>query len=121
MQPNSAFCENYVEARQAFHEAAKSIGAILEAHTHPLKGPDGGNLTMDVAVVGEALAPSVLVLLSAVHGAEGCWGSAAQVSAMRSEALATGRLGKAIRVVLIHAVNPHGFAYRRRVNGTTST
>lgn len=109
----SPFSASYGEARDKFLTAARSAGASLSAYMHPERGPDGGELATDVAWIGPADAAGVLVLVSGTHGVEGYCGSGAQVDWLqRGEAA---RLGSGLAVCLIHAINPYGFAWNRRV------
>ena len=80
---------------------------------HPLKGPSGEELALDVATFGPRDAAKVFVTMSATHGGEGFLGSAAQVGWMNEERYRD--IPDGITVVLLHAVNPHGFAWLRRV------
>jgi hypothetical protein len=52
------------------------------------------------------------VLSSGIHGVEGYFGSAVQLQTLRAWAKAR----PAHRFVMIHALNPYGMAWRRRVN-----
>jgi hypothetical protein len=67
-----------------------------------------------VASLGANNAESLLVLISGIHGVEGFCGSGCQVGYLAD------RLDQALSpesaVVLIHAINPFGFAWLRRVN-----
>jgi len=111
--PDTPFSPTYAEARRKFLDAATGAGAALSAHIHPERGPDGGELTTDVARIGPADADAVLVLVSGTHGVEGHCGSGAQVDWLqRGEAQ---RLAPGVAVLLIHAINPYGFAWSRRV------
>eukprot|EP01032_Pedospumella_encystans_P016815 gene16815-19167_t len=77
----------------------------------PMRGAQGEELAMDVAVQGPADAAQVLMTTSAVHGIEGFCGSAIQTGLLHSLSLPPG-----VAVVHVHAVNPHGFSHARRVN-----
>jgi hypothetical protein len=108
-----AFSASYREARSKFVEAAAAAGAALESVPHPMTGPAGESLSTDVAWLGDRDGKAALVAISATHGAEGFAGSAAQVDWLaRGEAE---RLPAGIGVLLIHAINPYGFAWLRRV------
>jgi len=110
---SSPFSATYAEARGKFLEAADAAGAELSAISHPERGPDGGELATDVAWIGPTNAAAVLVLVSATHGVEGHCGSGAQIDWLRRGEAA--RLGPEQAVLLIHAINPYGFAWSRRV------
>ena len=110
---NSPFSTTYAEARGKFLEAATAAGATLHSYEHPEKGPDAGALFTDCAWIGPADAAKVLVLVSGTHGVEGFCGSGAQVDWLRRGEHAL--LGSDTAVLLIHAINPFGFAWKRRV------
>ncbi|MBF0282411.1 MAG: M14 family metallopeptidase [Zetaproteobacteria bacterium] len=109
---SNPFPRNYHHARASFLTAAHQAHARLSSYFHPLAGPEGETLATDVAWIGEEDAHWVLVLLSATHGVEGFSGSAAQVDCLQQPI----QLPPGVAIVLIHAVNPHGFAWLRRVN-----
>ncbi len=108
------FASDYVEARRKFHEACAARGLAVESHRHPGHGPDGESLTMDEAWIGATDAERVLVVCSATHGAEGFLGSALQVGWLES-GLAQ-ELPHGLALLMVHALNPHGFAWVRRVD-----
>jgi hypothetical protein len=66
-----------------------------------------------VATLGPIDAPATLLIVSGTHGVEGFTGSALQHHWF--EHLAAQR-PSTLRVVLVHALNPYGFAWVRRVN-----
>ena len=112
MTQHDDFAESYAEARAKFHDACHEAGAPLESHDHPLPGPDGERLTLDVARLGPRDAGRVLVICSATHGVEGFCGSAAQIAWLSGRP----KLPESCAVLLVHGLNPHGFAWLRRVN-----
>ncbi len=105
---------DYLAARARFLDAAASAGAVLHSHQHSLRGPAGDRLHCDVAILGDADAPKVLVLISGVHGVEGITGSSVQSAFLEDRVAA--RLDSGTAVVVVHALNPHGLAWLRRVN-----
>ena len=113
-EPAEVFARDYGEARELFLAAARAAGATLEAHRHPLGAPDGGALHADVAWLGPRDATRVVLTVSATHGVEGFAGSACQTDWLIG-ARKTG-LPRGVSMMILHAVNPHGFARRRRVN-----
>jgi hypothetical protein len=115
LQMNSAesFSASYDEARAKFLAAAKDGGGTLDRFVHPEKGPEGQELSTDVAWFGPRDADRVLVLISGTHGVEGYCGSGAQVEWLRRAEQT--RLPKGQAALLIHAINPYGFAWNRRV------
>lgn len=69
---------------------------------------------MDFAWLGPASAQRVLVSLSGTHGIEGFAGSACQRAWLATEA--PGHLPSDTAVLMVHAVNPWGFSWLRRVD-----
>ncbi len=105
--------QTYLAARQRFLGAAAIAGAEVTSFPHPLSGREGEELAIDVATLGPDDASSVLLIVSGTHGVEGYAGSALQ-SWWLEECSAVRPLD--VRVVLLHAFNPVGFSWVRRVN-----
>ncbi|OIQ00059.1 MAG: hypothetical protein AUK35_05355 [Zetaproteobacteria bacterium CG2_30_46_52] len=112
----SVFSEDYQQARQAFLSAAKASGGALESFKHNLSCPKGLPLFTDVLWLGKDDAKTVLLMLSATHGVEGFSGSAAQIDFLNTYSCGGLTLPSDVAVLLIHALNPHGFAWLRRVD-----
>lgn len=109
----SCFSPSYASARGRFLLAADRAGARIDVFTNTVaSGPDGGTLTTDVAVLGPADAKNALLIFSGTHGPEGFVGSAAQIALL--DALAAQAQALAVRIVLVHAINPWGFAHVSR-------
>jgi Protein of unknown function (DUF2817) len=113
MNSAESFSASYAEARARFRDEAAAVGARLEALSHPERGRQGEDLTTDVAWIGQPGADRVLVLISGTHGAEGFCGSGAQVDWLKRDEAA--RLPSGVAVLMIHAINPYGFSWLRRV------
>ena len=109
------FSVNYEQARARFKELSKKHQGQLWSYPINQQSPNGDELSIDVARFGSAQSRRCLVLSSGTHGVEGFFGSAVQLALI--ETLLTNLLKKhEIAIVLIHAVNPYGFAHLRRVN-----
>lgn len=117
MQPElMLFAPDYASARQRFCDLARQAGAQMERHTHPsLLGPAGESLSVDVARLGAEHPQRLLLISSGVHGIEGFVGSAVQSAVLAQGMFQT--LPQDTAVVLVHAVNPFGFANLRRCDG----
>lgn len=114
MSMSAHFARDYSEARAKFRDAATQAGAKITSYQNPLRGPNGEKLFTDTAWIGPADATRGLMTISATHGVEGFCGSGCQVAAF------AGGIGKDLpagtALIAVHAINPHGFAWLRRVN-----
>ena len=113
MTASGYFSGDYVAARARFREAAEAAGARLGSHGNPTPGPNGEALATDTAWLGPPDAERVLVTISATHGAEGFCGSGVQAGWFESGLYREAPPGLAL--LQIHAINPYGFAWLRRV------
>ncbi|MEO8305508.1 MAG: M14 family metallopeptidase [Betaproteobacteria bacterium] len=117
MDPLPHFSRSYAEARAKFVAAARAAGHAVETHLMPDRtGVDGEPLAIDVALAGSPTAQGVLVLTSATHGIEGYCGSGVQIALMHDAGVSRTAVDSGVAVVWVHAVNPHGFSFGRRVN-----
>ncbi len=108
------FSESYAEARPKFCGAAAASGGEIRSWLNPNgRGPGGETLYLDTARFGPRDAPNMLVLIAGTHGVEGHCGSGAEIAWLRNGG--PGTLPKDTGALLIHAINPHGFAWTRRV------
>jgi hypothetical protein len=105
--------QSYADARTAFLDAAAAAGARIQSFPHPLKGLEGEDLFVDVAEVGPADADDVILVVSGTHGVEGYCGSALQTHHLTTLDAAQ---AQAPTLVFVHALNPYGFSWVRRVN-----
>lgn len=110
------YSENYAEAQQKFkqqsneHPAHTAFGEFIYAQS----GPNAEQLSTAVSWFGDSEAKKVLVLQSATHGVEGFAGSAIQLDTLKT--LQSEDLPNDVAILFIHALNPYGFAWLRRVN-----
>ena len=109
------FSSSYKEARQQFLDATHQAGLPVQSHIHPLKGRDGEELAMDVVRAGSRNSERMLIISSACHGVEGYCGSGVQVALMQDPAWHAAAESAGVALLYIHALNPHGFSYMRRV------
>jgi Protein of unknown function (DUF2817) len=108
-----SFALDYFGARTKFRTSAVALGCALSEYRHPTAtAPNGQALFIDVARIGDPAAPSQLIVISGTHGLEGLSGSAAQIGWMKSEFARA--LPRDVSVLLVHAVNPYGFAWGTR-------
>ena len=114
MSVSDYFSADYASARERFRTAATRAAAGMTSYLLPgHHGPDGEALTLDVAHLGGTQAQSALLVIAGTHGVEGLAGSGCLVGLLEDrfdkELQASGCL------VLLHAINPYGFAWLRRV------
>ena len=110
----SPFSQSYAEARDRFLGACAAAGVAATRYENPHAGPEGEALALDAAWFGPEEASRVLVTISATHGAEGFCGSAIQLDWIARNGRSAA--GPDLAVLHLHALNPHGFAWLRRVN-----
>ncbi|MBE0469241.1 MAG: DUF2817 domain-containing protein [Methyloprofundus sp.] len=105
------FSKEYSEARDKFLMASQSVDGTLTAYKNTI--PDLElELVTHVLYLGAKQASNLLVLISATHGVEGYCGSAAQIDFLQH----LPKIDSDTAVLIIHALNPYGFAFDRRVN-----
>jgi len=109
------FSPDYSSARERFCTAAQRAGARLGRYVLPERlGPRGESLSIDVARLGPEDASDALVVLSGTHGVEGFAGAGCQVGFLTDRLYEV--LPSTACALLVHALNPYGFAWLRRVN-----
>ena len=111
-----AFSPTYDVARQRFLEAARDVHAQTASYPIDQVGPSGESLSIDIAWVGAREPNQAVVVTSGLHGVEGFLGSAVQLAWLVRLASGEVELPPRTTVVLVHAVNPFGFAWRRRTD-----
>jgi hypothetical protein len=116
MSYSETFSANYVTARERFRTASSSLGYQYSSYPIAQTGPNGEDLTIDVVVSGSPNSKRVVIISSGLHGVEGFLGSAIQLALLEEQKIIQLTLSSDIKVVLIHALNPYGFAWRRRWN-----
>jgi hypothetical protein len=107
---------DYATARATFLAAAESAGWPVLSYPTGQIGRCGEPLVTDVAMSpDEGELHAALVLSSGLHGVEGPFGSAVQTGLLagvaRPDVVPPG-----VRIVLVHALNPFGYSWGRRVD-----
>jgi len=110
------FRPTYADARATWLALAAARGLAVDSHVHPLRGPQGEPLAIDVVLDGPPDAECLLLTTSAVHGVEGHGGCGIQAALLQVGESLRARAGPRTALLHVHAVNPHGFAHGRRVN-----
>jgi hypothetical protein len=109
------FPTDYFTAREQFRSAADRLRWQMEAHVITARGPRGEELTVDVASSHSEDASTTLLITGGIHGVEGFFGSAVQCAALARWPELRAR-GRRLRIVMVHALNPFGYAWLRRAN-----
>ena len=117
MCPEPYFSTSYWIARTKFRKAvAKVPNAILEKHLVLVDPGTDLELTIETAVI-PGRGDKLLVVTSGVHGAEGFLGSAVQLALLdRLHQDVVPAADSRPTILMIHAANPYGFAFHRRMN-----
>ncbi|QDT12739.1 Succinylglutamate desuccinylase / Aspartoacylase family protein [Planctomycetes bacterium K23_9] len=105
----NCFSPDYFVAKDRFIQAAQNCDAILQSF--PIG--DDSDLSIDVATINGGSRGHTTVISSGLHGVEGFFGSAVQLAFLSQIAEQN---AAASPIVLIHAINPFGFANLRRWN-----
>ena len=114
---SAAFALDYSGARAKFIAAAQARSLDVERHVHPsARGAQREELSIDVALLGDARASRLLLVTSGMHGVEGFCGSGCQVALLGDPLVAAALAATKAALLLCHAVNPYGFSHLRRVN-----
>lgn len=103
------FSADYFAARAKLLRLAPHAAA----YPSPARGPGGEPLFTDAAWFGARDARKLLVTISSTHGVEGYCGSGCQLDWIAGGG--PDRLGSDQACLVIHAINPYGFAWDRRV------
>ncbi len=108
-----AFLANLCRGARQVHRRGDAGVGQADALRQSGEGAGGEELTTDVARLGPANASHVLLTVSGTHGAEGFCGSGIQIASFES---GFGReLPPDTALLVVHAINPYGFAWTRRV------
>lgn len=112
--PNKiALAPDYAQAQDYFLQQAKAAGGTAQAFAHGQKGPANEALATDTLWLGPPNPQNLLIISSGTHGVEGAAGSMCQSALLVQLAEA---LPQNTAALMIHAINPWGFAHDRRVN-----
>ncbi|GMQ77121.1 MAG: M14 family metallopeptidase [Gammaproteobacteria bacterium] len=109
------FPADYFSARERFNRLAAARGAQSASYRIAARGPGDQALSIDTAYFGAESPRRLLILSSGVHGAEGFTGSALQQH-IANDLIDMPGGGSHGGILLVHALNPYGFAHRRRAN-----
>jgi hypothetical protein len=107
----SVFSDSYETARAQFISEANAAGAIIESFKHPSAHcPDGAALFTDTAWLGPRHASNVMIMICGTHGPESFTGAAIQLACLKARK----PLASSTAILLIHAINPFGWAHCSR-------
>jgi hypothetical protein len=113
--PESHFPRGYRSARANFLAACADADLGVTSRVHPTaKAKDGKSLFIDTTTIGPVEAETALFLISGTHGVEGYFGSAIETGLIR-DGIASA-VPEGTKLVMLHALNPYGFSFDRRVN-----
>jgi hypothetical protein len=104
---------SYADSREEFRDCVDALHWQRESHPITSRGPSGEELTIDVAWSDERRELPTLIVSSGLHGVEGFFGAGLQRGLLESLRSRQFDL-RGVRLVLMHAINPYGFAHVRR-------
>jgi hypothetical protein len=111
------FSNNYAQARERFLDGATGAGLAVRSYAMPGRtGALGEELATDVARFGRSPASKLLIVSSGIHGVEGFCGSGCQSAMLADDQLLARAERAGVSLLFVHAVNPFGFSWLRRVN-----
>lgn len=113
MDSTTNFYSKYADCRKKFLSYSDKLGLSITSHRYTdRQGPEGEELACDVARLGPVDAQKVIFVGSGTHGLEGPVGSNIQSAWLLNNAKQF--VMENCAIVLVHAINPYGFAYCRR-------
>jgi hypothetical protein len=107
------FPTDYFAAREQFRIASQAAGFALQSLPIDAIGPQGDQLTIDAAFRPAQDGQPLLIISSGLHGVEGFFGSAVQIASLQRW---QAKLPEGVGLLLLHALNPYGYAHLRRAN-----
>ena len=117
--PADCFPPSYRRSREMLLARAGALAprhsVVIDSRSIGVRGPEGETLAIDCCVFGARRPRRAVVLSSGLHGVEGFAGAAIQHRVL-ARRLASLRLPSDGAVLVMHALNPYGFAWLRRVN-----
>lgn len=110
------FSDSYLTGRTRWLELLNKLACPIryQPYQAPGFGPNNEALITDTAWLGADEAERVLVIISGTHGVEGFAGNAVQLNWLTKLANSVITLPKATAVLIVHALTPWGYAWRRR-------
>lgn len=114
MKVRDLYAQDYFDARQRFLVAARAHNAWIATFPMTARGPQGEELAIDTAYLGAGAPRRLLIVSSGTHGVEGYAGTAIQLAFLKQ--LSARMLRKDQGLLLVHALNPYGYAHNRRTN-----
>lgn len=109
------FKNTYEGARDFFLKSSQEVCADLNSHALSATGTHGEALTIDVASIGSRNPKKTILVTTGLHGIEGFTGSAILTSCLNKIKSSPVNLDSTA-IVLVHALNPYGFSWKRRTN-----
>jgi hypothetical protein len=109
----SFYSDSFTSSRARFLAETARLGAQLHSIQIPSHATkDGGDLAIDIAVIGDINADKHLVCIAGTHGIEGFVGSAIQLGIFKRMRHPTEGYG----LIFVHCLNPWGMSNFRRTN-----
>ncbi len=107
------FSPDFTTAQSRFRAAVAAHNGRLDVLKLAAKGPQGEELSIDIARLGATDPQRIFIHSSGLHGIEGFAGSAIQLHCLDETMPA---LPGDAAMIMVHVLNPYGMAWLRRVN-----
>ncbi|MFW5886753.1 MAG: M14 family metallopeptidase [Bacteroidota bacterium] len=116
----SYFKDSYKECRREFLSRGKKLSKLykyVKQNKYKIPCKNNDDLNVDLCLVSNKKKPAnhLVLITSGLHGIEGYAGSALQ-NLLMDELIKNPELLKENDILLVHALNPWGFKYNRRVS-----
>lgn len=112
---NNFFSKSYKESRKKFLDEVNKHNLKLESYKNSNLGIDQEELSIDVCFINPNQ-EKIFLITSGCHGIEGYAGSALQLFILKNlEKIQPYLKDRSITLMLVHALNPWGFSWGRRV------
>jgi hypothetical protein len=108
------FSPDYITARKRFCETSISCGYQHNSYPIDQIAPTSEMLSIDVSILNSTNPSRTVAISSGLHGVEGFLGSAIQLAFLEECRDLSLSLPSDVKIVLVHALNPYGFAWLRR-------
>ena len=107
----SYFSISYEQSKKRWFQEVTRLKAQISSFPISAKSPEGKDLAIDFAIIGDPSSRKVILHVAGTHGIEGFLGAAIQLAILKDLA----QPPKDFALALLHCLNPWGMSHLRRV------